>query len=926
MNSSRLASPANPSGALRRRALATARLVPPLARAMPRLAGVILGMSALSATAASVNLKWNANPETDIASYRVSYGTSAGSHPTSVNAGLATRASITGLADGTKYYFVLTAISSSGQESETSDEISYQVPATTPLNQAPVADAKSVTTAEDTAASVVLTATDADGNSLSYSIVTQPAKGTLTGTPPNLTYTPAADVNGTDSFTYKANDGTVDSNTATVSITINAVNDAPTAAAKTVATPEDTPVSITLSGSDKEGNPLTYSIVTQPVKGTLTGTAPNLTYTPTADVNGADSFTYKVNDGSANSNTASVSITINAVNDAPVVPAGSEATQENTPVSITLTGSDKEGNALTYSVVAAPSNGTLTGTAPNLTYMPAKNYSGADSFTYRANDGSANSNTATVSITVTKNPVLDDTVVLARTGWTLKYVDSEDAADYPAVNAFDGNPDTFWHTRWKSGATPPPHEIQIDLGKPCSLHGFRYLPRQDGFKVGNIGQYEFYTSLDGTNWGTAVAAGTFANNTAEKEVLFTTTTARYVRLRSLVEANGDMHTAVAELDLLGTAVVNHAPAATSKSAETSEESAVSITLDGSDEDNNALAFFIVTPPAHGTLTGTAPDVTYTPAGGFSGVDSFTYQVSDGTASSGEATISITVIPKEITTTNRPPVFAADPLVVPSGSEGKPYSPATLSVSDPDEGDVISITKLSGPAWLVVSPSGVLTGTPPAGSAGVHRFTLRATDRAGAFADAELVIEITAADLPLPWDFARIGGSPLKSAAAFQSATFTLEGAGNLTGATDAGAFVWQTLAGDFEIIVRVADLDDAERTARAGLMIRDTLAANSKHIFMGVNGGGDYRWIRRARTGGEAVMKSAGAGTIPKAWLRLVRKGGTITASKSANGSDWTRIASTSADFGANCYAGLFLSSGKPGAATATFRSLKLKP
>lgn len=802
---------------------------------MPRLAGAILGVSSLSATAASVNLKWNANPEKDIASYRVSYGTSAGSHPTSVNAGLAIRTSITGLADGTKYYFVLTAISTSGQESEASDEISYQVPATTPLNQAPVADAKSVTTAEDTAAPVVLTATDADGNSLSYSIVTQPAKGTLTGTPPNLTYTPAADVNGTDSFTYKVNDGTVDSNTATVSITINAVNDAP------------------------------------------------------------------------------------------VVAAGSAATQENTPVSITLTGSDKEGNALTYSVVAAPSNGALTGTAPNLTYMPAKNYSGADSFTYRANDGGANSNTATVSITVTKNPVLDDTDVLARTGWTLKYVDSEDAADYPAVAAFDGNPDTFWHTRWKSGATSPPHEIQIDLGKPCSLHGFRYLPRQDGFKVGNIGQYEFFTSLDGTNWGTAVAAGTLANNTAEKEVLFATTTARYVRLRSLAEANGDMHTAVAELDLLGTTVENHAPVATSKSAETSEETAVSITLDGSDEDNDALTFSIITSPAHGTLTGTAPDVTYTPAAGFSGVDSFTYQVSDGTASSEAATISIMVIPKEITTTNRPPVFAADPLVLPAGTEGKPYSSATVSVSDPDEGDVISVTKLAGPAWLGVSPSGVLTGTPPAGSAGVHRFTLRATDQAGAFDDAELVIEISAADLPLPWDFARIGGAS-KSKATQKSAIFTLEGTGNLTGTADAGAFVWQALAGDFEIIVRVADLADAERTARAGLMIRDSLAANSKHIFLGVNGGGDFRWVRRARTGGDAVMKPVGSGTIPKAWLRLVRKGGTITAFKSANGTDWTRVTSAAADFGANCYAGIFLSSGNPGTAAASFRSLKLKP
>lgn len=890
------------------------------------LAGAILGLSALSATAASVNLKWNANPETDIASYRVSYGTSAGSHPTSINAGLATRTSITGLAEGTKYYFVLTAISTSGQESETSDEISYQVPGTTPTNRAPVADAKSVATSEDTAAKVDLTASDADSNPLTYSIVSSPSKGSLTGTIPNLTYTPAADKNGTDSFTFKVNDGTVDSNTATVSITISAVNDAPVVADRSETTAEDTPLGIALSGSDKEASPLTYTIVAQPAKGTLTGTIPNLTYTPAADTNGQDSFTYKANDGSANSNTAKVSITVSAVNDAPVAVAKSVTTEEDTAVSIVLSGSDKEANALTYSIVTSPLNGKLSGTIPNLTYTPAKDYSGPDSFTYKASDGSADSNTARVSITVTRSTVLDDTDVLARSGWSLKYVDSEDAADYPAIAAFDGDPDTFWHTRWKSGTTPPPHEIQINLGKLCTLHGFRYLPRQDGFQVGNIGQYEFLTSLDGTNWGSPVATGTFPNTMEEKEVLFAATNARYIKLRSLTEANGDMHTAVAELDVLGTFATNHAPAAVAQSVKTSEETALAITLDGSDEDNDTLSYSIVAVPAHGTLSGTAPDVTYTPAPGFSGRDSFTYQVHDGTISSEEATISITITPKAITSTNNPPVFAANPLVLPSGVEGKPYSAATISATDPDHGDVISISKVSGPAWLAVSPNGKPSGTPPSGSAGTNRFTIRATDKAGAFAEAELVIDVSAADLPLPWDFARIGGADRKSKAAHKPGVFTLEGTGNLTGKSDAGNFVWQTLSGDFEIIVRVADLDDADRTARAGLMIRDSLAANSKHVFFGVNGGGDFRWIRRARTGGEAVMKTAGAGTIPRAWLRLVRKGGTITASKSANGSDWTRVASTSADLGANCHAGLFLSSGKPGAAAASFRSLKLKP
>src|SRR5439155_19869816 len=151
-----------------------------------------------------------------------------------------------------------------------------------------------------------------------YTIGTGPTHGTLSGTAPNLTYTPAANYNGPDSFTFKANDGELDSNVATVSITVNAVNDAPVASNQAVVTDEDTAKAITLSANDVEGSPLTYAIVTAPAHGTLSGTAPNLIYTPAANYNGPDSFTFKANDGELNSNLATVSITVNAVNDARV--------------------------------------------------------------------------------------------------------------------------------------------------------------------------------------------------------------------------------------------------------------------------------------------------------------------------------------------------------------------------------------------------------------------------------------------------------------------------------------------------------------------------------------------------------------------------------------------------------------------------------
>ena len=188
----------------------------------------------------------------------------------------------------------------------------------TPVNDAPVANNQSITTTEDVAKAITLSATDIDGNTLTYSIVAGPAHGTLSGAIPNLTYTPTGNYSGTDNFTFKANDGTVDSNTAMVSITITAVNDAPVAAPQSVTTAEDVAKAITLAGTDVDGNALTYSIVSNPTHGTLSGSGANRTYTPASDYNGADNFTFRVNDGTVNSNTATVSITVTAVNDAPV--------------------------------------------------------------------------------------------------------------------------------------------------------------------------------------------------------------------------------------------------------------------------------------------------------------------------------------------------------------------------------------------------------------------------------------------------------------------------------------------------------------------------------------------------------------------------------------------------------------------------------
>jgi VCBS repeat-containing protein len=271
----------------------------------------------------------------------------------------------------------------------------------TGVNDAPVANAQSVATAEDVQLPVTLTGTDPEGSALTWAIVTQPTHGTLTGAGASWTYTPAANYSGPDNFTFTVSDGTATSAPATVSITVTAANDAPVANAQSVSTPEDAPRVVTLTGTDLDGDALTFAIVTQPAYGTLTGSGASWTYTPAANYSGADAFTFTASDGTATSSPATVSISVTAVNDAPVADAQSVTTAQDVPLAVTLTGTDVEGSALTYTIVASPAHGTLAGSGATRTYTPAAGYSGADSFTFTVSDGTLASGVATVSITVT---------------------------------------------------------------------------------------------------------------------------------------------------------------------------------------------------------------------------------------------------------------------------------------------------------------------------------------------------------------------------------------------------------------------------------------------------------------------------------------------------------------------------------------------
>jgi uncharacterized repeat protein (TIGR01451 family)/gliding motility-associated-like protein len=280
----------------------------------------------------------------------------------------------------------------------------------TAVNDAPVTSSISVTTNEDTSVSGTLTATDVEGNVLTFTKSTNPSHGTVVvnanGT---FTYTPDPNYNGTDSFTYQVCDNGVPSlcATATVTITVTAVNDPPVASALPVTTLEDTSVSGVVSATDADGDVLTFGKSTNPAHGTVVVNANGtFTYTPSLNYNGPDSFVVVVSDGKGGTTSVTVYVTVIPVNDPPVALAQPVTSPEDTPVNGVVTATDPDGDPLTFSKATDPLHGKVTvSSSGTYIYTPDADYFGPDSFTVSVSDG--NGGVVTVTVNVAVIPVND---------------------------------------------------------------------------------------------------------------------------------------------------------------------------------------------------------------------------------------------------------------------------------------------------------------------------------------------------------------------------------------------------------------------------------------------------------------------------------------------------------------------------------------
>ena len=548
-------------------------------------------------------------------------------------------------------------------------------------NVPPVAAAQAVTMNEDNTKTITLQATDADGDPMTYAISGQAQNGTVVLQGNIATFTPSANYNGTDSFSFTAIDSHNNvSNVAVVSFTINAVNDAPVAAGQTASTTKNTAQTILLSGTDVDGDPLTYVIAGNPQHGTVSLQGNSALYTPNQNYTGTDTFTFFARDLSGvNSNTAAVNFTISNSNVAPVAAAQSLTLSEDNVQMITLQGTDADGDPLTYALSTQPQHGTIVLNNNIATYTPNQNYNGTDTFTFQAVDTSgALSNAATVDLTL--NPVND------------------------APTPIDQN--------LKAHATGTRTIILTATDPEMDLVRFQLAGNPQNGTVTLVGRTVTYTPNAGF---VGTDSFTFQGT----------------------DSNGAVSSTVGTINL-DISTVNSAPVVNNQTLSTAEDTVGRIDVTGTDAEGDTLTYSIVSQPRHGTISISGSQMAYDADPNYNGTDVFTYKATDPfTGVSNVATVSLTITP-----VNDAPVINTIPGF--SMNAGQSFA-LTIGTSDAD-GDVIANLVVTGlPSFAVFTNNqngtGTLTLNPTASDAGIYSLNITGTDPFGAATNKTLMLSV-----------------------------------------------------------------------------------------------------------------------------------------------------------------------------------------
>src|SRR5207247_1621793 len=456
-----------------------------------------------------------------------------------------------------------------------------------------------------------------------------------------LTYTPTASANGSATVTVQVHDnggttnGGVDTSAAqTFTITVTPVNDAPVAVNDAYSVNEDTILTLAAPGvlgndTDIDSATITAAVVTNPAHGTLALSANgSFTYTPAANYNGPDSFTYKANDGALDSNAATATITVTAVNDAPSFTKGADQTVLEDAAAQSVTAwatiisagpADEVGQTLNF--IVSNNNTTLFSAQPavsasgTLTYTPAANANGSATVTVQVHDSGGTTNggvdtSAAQTFTITVTPVDDVPSFTKGANQTVL----EDAAAQTI---------TAWATAISAGANETGQTLNfIVSNNNATLFSGQPAVAANGTLT--------YTPAANANGSATVTVQVHDNGGT---------------------TNGGVDTSAAQTFTVTVTPVNDAPVAVNDAYSVNEDTILTVAAPGvlandADAEANPLTAALVTGPAHGTLAFNANgSFTYTPAANYNGPDSFTYKANDGALDStaGTATITVTAV-------------------------------------------------------------------------------------------------------------------------------------------------------------------------------------------------------------------------------------------------------------------------------------------
>ena len=626
-------------------------------------------------------------------------------------------------------------------------------------NTTPVANAVGVLhTTVGAALAVTLDGTDFNGDTLTYAApVSGPSKGNVSGgSSASRTYTASNGTKGNDSFTYTASDNGPSTSTAgTVSIIID--NTAPTAAAQTTSAPRHIATGITLAGADVNSDSLTFAVQATTTKGSLScDSAGACTYTSNIGATGDDSFTFVSNDGTVNSSAATV--TIHITNSAPRANAQSVDAPRRVPTGITLTGTDPNGDTLTFTgPVSGPAKGSVTcDSAGACSYTSNAGQTGTDSFTFTVDDGSGGTDTATVTINLTNTAP----VAAAQTVSAVRHVTTA-----IQLGATDANFDTlaFLYSQ------PAKGDLTCDVSGACTYRSHVGESGSDSFT------FEVGDGMGGTDTATVtinltnsdpVANG--QNVSAPRRVATPITlgatdpnsdTISYTApvsgpSKGLLDCTGpsctytsaagqsgtDSFTFTADDGFGGTDtatvtidLTNSDPTADAQATSAAVHVATPITLTGSDPNFDTLAYAVTVDPTKGAVTCDAAGAcSYRSNTGATGTDHFTFSVDDGHGGTDTAVVDVSL-------SNTKPV--ANPQTV--DAQRRIATPITLTGSDPNDDALTFTGPVTGPAKGTLSCTGASCSyTSSAGQTGTDSFTFTVDDGNGEHDTATVTINLT----------------------------------------------------------------------------------------------------------------------------------------------------------------------------------------